>query len=105
MRHTTTVGEEFLGTSKGQEALDLFWSLIEDHYEEDWHVDQTGNVTLEVDDALLERVMTENFRLTPLGHSEWLKGTYIIKGIYAPDLSYLRGDYQKRTYFFVQEGF
>ena len=123
MRHTTTVGTDYLGWSTGQEKLDKFWDLIEDNYEEAWHVDQTGDVTLEVDDALLERILSDNPSIAwyhygafrggqkedgtrfYLARPEFLKGTYIIKGIYAPDLSYVRGDYQKRTYFFVQEGF
>lgn len=105
MRHTTTVGSDYLALSATQAELDRFWTLIEDHYDEEWHVDQTGNVTLEVDDAMLRRVMAENYRTIFFGPADWFKGTYIIKGIYAPDLSYIRGDYQKRTYFFVQEGF
>ncbi len=95
MRHTEVTGEA------KQAELDRFWDLIEDKFDEDWRVDSNGDVLLEVDDFLLDRVLVA----TGIAFPDSLRGTYIIKGIYKPDLSYLRGDYQKRTYFFVQEGF
>ena len=118
MRHTETTPE-----GMNQNKLDQFWTLIEDKYEEEWRVDSNGEVLLVVDDELLERILTDNVAtawytfgahkggLTPegqryfLSRPEHLRGTYIIKGIYAPDLSYIPGDYAKREYFFVQEGF
>lgn len=123
MRQTNTTGTDYLKLSTAQDKLDEFWTLIEDKYEEDWHVEQNGDVTLEVDDAMLERILSENTAVAwytfgafrggqkkdgtrfYLSRPEYLKGTYTIKGIYAPDLSYIKGDYQTRTYFFVQEGF
>jgi hypothetical protein len=121
MRQTITTGNAYSQYFR-QEKLDTFWDLIEDRYEEDWRVDQNGDVTLVVDDALLERILTENYYVAwyafgtwsgsdkdgkkfLLDRPEFLKGTYVIKGIYAPDLSYVKGDYQTRTYFFIQEGF
>ena len=120
MRHTETTGENYLAAK--QDKLDIFWTLIEDRYEEDWRVDPNGDITLEVDSDLLERILSDNYATAwyafgawaggykdgkkfLLDRPEWLKGTYTIKGIYAPDLSYVKGDYQNRTYFFVQEGF
>jgi hypothetical protein len=121
MRQTHTTGPLYLTVR--QEKLDAFWNLIEDKYEEDWHVEQNGDVTLEVDGEFLEEILHENYSVAYYAFGTWaggrnaegesflldmplyLKGTYIIKGIYAPDLSYVKGDYQTRTYFFVQEGF
>jgi hypothetical protein len=123
MRKTITTGNEYSSRYFRQEKLDTFWNLIEDKYDEDWRVESNGDVTLEVDDAMLERILSDNSAIAwydfgsfrggqredgtrfYLARPEYLKGTYIIKGIYAPDLSYVRGDYQKREYFFVQEGF
>jgi hypothetical protein len=123
MRQTITTGTGYLDSTSTQVKLDKFWSLIEDKYEEDWHVEQNGDVTLEVDSDMLERVLSDNPSIAwyhygafrggqkedgtrfYLSRPEYLKGTYTIKGIYKPDLSYHRGDYQTRTYFFVQEGF
>lgn len=123
MRQTNTTGTDYLKLSTAQDKLDQFWTLIEDKYEEDWHVEQNGDVTLEVDDAMLERILTDNTAVAwytfgafrggqkadgtrfYISRPEFLKGTYTIKGIYAPDLSFIKGDFQTRTYFFVQEGF
>lgn len=90
MRHTElTFWDDY---EPSQEKLDKFWNLIEDNDDLNWRVEHNGDVTLEV------------YSTTPVEHSEDLNGRYTIKGIYKPDLSYHRGDYQERTYFFVQEG-
>lgn len=123
MRQTKTTGTSYLELGTAQEKLNTFWNLIENHYDEDWRVDANGDITLEVDDAMLERILSDNISIAWykfgafrggltgegvrfwLSRPEYLKGTYTIKGIYAPDLSYVKGDFQTRTYFFVQEGF
>jgi hypothetical protein len=116
MRKTATTD----GGQVTQKTLDTFWNLIEDKFDEDWHVAYNGDVTLEVDEALLERILASNptVALTLFGafedHNpenekyewynlpEFLLGTYTIQGIYAPDLSFIKGDYQTRTYYFEQ---
>lgn len=107
------------GYEPAQDKLDTFWNLIEDKYEEDWRTDYNGDVVLEVDDAMLERILSDNISTAWytfgahkggqtedgtrffLSRPEYLKGTYIIRGIYDT-----RG-YMERTrreYRFVQEG-
>jgi hypothetical protein len=100
--------------------LDAFWYLIEDKFDEDWRVASNGDVILEVDEDMLIRILDSapTVALMEFGayedHSpeheryEWynlpedLLGTYTIQGIYAPDLSFIKGDYQTRTYYFEQ---
>lgn len=108
------------GYEPAQEKLDVFWNLIEDKYEEDWRTDYNGDVVLDVDDAMLEKILHDNTATAwyefgshaggqkelngPkhfLSRPEHLKGTYIIRGIYDA-----RGYMQhtRREYRFVQEG-
>ena len=103
MRYTETTGKASLNSMRAQDTLDQLWNLIEDKYDEEWRVDSNGEVLLVVDDVLLERIIADNPNIT--AWTNYPLGTFIIKGIYAPDLSYIPGDYTKREYFFVQEGF
>ena len=123
MRHTTVTPEGTFTSVRAQENLDVMWNLIEDNYPEEWRLDSNGDVLLEVDDAMLERILMANYRLayyefgtyrggqTPEGkrfllrRPEHLKGTYIIKGIYTEDFQLVFSDYKHREYFFVAEGF
>lgn len=116
MRKTATTD----GGQITQEALDAFWNLIEDKFDEDWRVDSNGDVILGVDETMLVRILASNPTVALMEFGayedrnaegywwEWynlpesLLGTYTIQGIYAPDLSYIKGDYQTRTYYFEQ---
>lgn len=118
MRWTDFTGENYLAGR--QHKLDEFWTLIEEMYPEDWRVDANGDLILEVDDAMLERILSENVATAWysfgahrggqredgtkffLSRPEYLKGTYIIKGVYDPTQRFVN---KKREYYFVQEGF
>lgn len=109
------------GYEPPQDKLDAFWNLIEDKYEEDWRTDYNGDVVLEVDDDMLERILRDNystawvafgsygggmkpgpkFERYMLERPEFLKGTYIIRGIYNSRGSM---EHTRREYSFLQEG-
>lgn len=119
MRQTITTGESYL--SRRQDKLDTFWNLIENHYEEDWRVDYNGDLILEVDGEFLEEILTENYSVAYYAFGTWaggrnaegesfllglplyLKGTYIIKGVYNDKGHWIHTTDQKREYFFIQE--
>lgn len=123
MRKTYCVPAAWSNLFFRQDQLNELWNLIEaDKYEEDWRVDSNGDVLLVVDDAMLERILTDNVESAWyafgahkggqkdgkkffLSRPEHLKGTYIIKGIYTPHLMFVPVKHQKREYFFVQEGY
>lgn len=109
---------DFLGLHTTQEKLDKFWELIENHYEDEWRVEYSGAVNLVVDDAMLERILSDNVAeawyvfgsnrggVDEHGHKcftnrpEWLKGLYSITGIYNERQAYVGGP---RSYFFEPE--
>lgn len=102
------------------EKLDSMWPLILDTYEEDWRVDVTGDLVLEVDEALLTKILDDNYAVAyyqfgalKLGmradgtrfyttFPSYLLGTYIIKGVYDAKQRFIN---HARRYYFVQEGF
>lgn len=102
------------------EKLDKFWPLIVDHYEEDWRVDVNGDLILEVDGEFLEEILRENYSVAYYAFGTWaggrntegesflldlplyLKGTYIIKGVYDDKQRFVN---HARRYFFIQEGY
>lgn len=125
MRKTYAVPARYSTQFMYQDQLNKFWNLIEDKYDEDWRVDSNGDLILEVDDNMLERILQDNyapawynfgaygggmkpgpkFERYMLNRPEHLKGLYIIKGIYTPHLMFVPVGQQKREYFFVQEGY
>jgi hypothetical protein len=102
-----------------QGQLDKFWPFIENHYEEEWRVQANGDLILTVDDAMLERVLQDNyaeawakfgtygggmkpgpkFERFMLHRPEHLQGDYIIRGIYNLSQRLVNGP---REYFFIQ---
>ena len=117
MRHTELPEEThgYLHAPSRQEAMDAFWELIENHYEEEWRVEIGGAMTLIVDDYMLERVLNDNIAVawfkfgTNKGgvdkhglasftnRPEWLKGLWSITGVYSKTLAYVGGP---RSYHF-----
>lgn len=116
---TPEEGFDFLARPHMQEKLDAFWELIENHYEEEWRVEYSGSVVLVVDDAMLERVLSDNIAVawytfgsnkggldenglkSFTNRPEWLKGLWSIQGIYAPTtMAHIGGP---RTYHFEPE--
>jgi len=103
-----------------QEKLHTMWLLIEDMYPEEWCREANGDITLEVDDAMLERILKDNVATAWyqfgsnaggmredgsrffLRRPEHLKGTYTIKGIYDENQRFIN---HARRYFFTQEGY
>lgn len=101
------------------EKIDMFWNLIENSYEDEWRVEYSGAVSLVVDDAMLERILSDNVAVawftfgsnrggeTPegvkyfLSRPEWLKGLWSITGIYNERQTLVDGE---RSYFFEPEG-
>lgn len=59
MRKTEVTPEE-ANTSLLQTQLAYMWRLIEDKYDEEWRVEYSGAVVLNVDEALLERILRDN---------------------------------------------
>lgn len=118
MRHTTIIPEE-ASTFYAEQQLDAMWLLIENSYEEDWHVEANGDLTLEVDADMLTRVLEDNPEVAARSFSaheehnpeneryEWVNlpehlcGTYTIKGVYNAKQQRLD---VLREYFFTQEG-
>lgn len=100
-----------------QKQVSNFWDLIENNFEEEWHVQANGDLILTVDDAMLERILSDNVARAWFDHGsfgggqtaegkryflrrpESLKGEYIIKGVYDASQRLVNGE---RTYFFVQ---
>lgn len=101
-----------------QRTLDAFWDMIEDKYEDEWRVEYSGAVNLVVDDAMLERILKDNYpaawlkfgtfmgggkdgKKFLLQRPEGLKGLYSIEGIYNERQALVDG---ARSYFFEPEG-
>lgn len=113
-------GFPYLTAPGWQGKMDAFWNLIENHYEEEWRVEISGAVVLVVDDAMLERVLSDNIAIAWeqygafkggqdaegrkffLSRPEYLKGLWSIQGIYNDRQAYVGGE---RSYFFEPEGF
>ena len=121
MRHTELpeeVGDNSYLKLNTQGKLDAFWNFIENHFEEDWKIAFNGDVILTVDDEFLEEILTANYAEAYLKFGTWrggrnaegesflldmplyLRGTYIIKGIYNANQKFINGT---RTYFFEPE--
>jgi hypothetical protein len=123
MRHTEVPEEAenraYLELGSTQANMDAFWELIENHYEEEWRVEISGIISLEVDDAMLERILHDNVAVawyqfgsnaggmdehgnrSFVGRPEWLKGLWSIEGVYNNKMAYVGGP---RTYAFEPEG-
>lgn len=117
MRHTNTTPDDWFTRHSMQNSLDLFWSLIENHYEEEWRVESDGSLILTVDSGMLERVLFDNYAQAWLNwgtfaggqteegkkfllrRPENLIGEYVIKGVYDASQKLVNGE---RTYFFTQ---
>jgi len=119
MIRKTNVEPKTLGHDWGylQTRLDHFWTLIENHYEEEWRVQANGDLTLTVDSDMLERVLKDNYAQSWLAFGtfnggqtaegkkfllhrpENLIGEYVIKGVYDASQRLVNGE---RTYFFTQ---
>jgi len=100
-----------------QKQVSNFWDLIEPNFEEEWRVQANGDLILNVDDAMLERILSDNAARAWYDHGsfgggrtvdgkrfylrrpESLKGEYIIKGVYDANQRLINGP---REYFFVQ---
>jgi hypothetical protein len=103
-----------------QRELDTMWVMIENSYPEDWRVEANGDMTLEVDEDMLNRVLEDHPEIAELdletyemhnpenecyewvNYPEHLIGTYTIKGVYNAAQVYVN---HQRHYFFTQEGF
>jgi len=101
-----------------QGKLDAFWNLIEDMYEDEWRVEFSGAMSLVVDDAMLERVLSDNVATAWytfgafkggqtkggvkffLHRPEYLKGLWSIEGVYNERMALVDGP---RSYFFEPE--
>lgn len=117
MRHTEVTPEEEANNTELQTRLDKFWNMIEDFYEEEWRVEISGAIVLNVDKALLERILRDNPHTAKLhfgAHEEhnpeyrryeWvdfpedLIGLYAIEGIYNERQALVDGP---RSYSFEQ---
>lgn len=117
MRHTTVGPEEVATDVQLQARLDCLWDLIEDHYEEEWRVEYSGAVVLDMTEALLTRILRSDGDKALLcfgayeEHNpeyqkyEWvnfpddLLGLYSIQGIYSNYYTRVDGP---RSYFFEQ---
>jgi hypothetical protein len=117
MKKTYCVPAEFSNDAFFQAQLDKFWPFIENHYEEEWHVQANGDLILTVDGEFMEQVLMENYAeawlkfgtfsggRTAEGESfllhmpTHLMGEYIIKGVYNASQRLVNGP---REYFFIQ---
>lgn len=119
MRHTLISSSHsswFTDSDSTQRNLDAFWNLIENHYEEDWHIEANGDLVFTVDSKVLENVLADNYATAwykygtfmggekdgvkfLLNRPEWLIGTYVIKGVYDATQRLVNG---ARTYHFIQ---
>ena len=117
MRHTEVTPEEVANDAELQKRLDHFWNMIEDFYDEEWRVEFSGAVVLDLTEALLEKVLRDNPHSSRLylgtyeEHNpeyrkyEWVNfpedliGLYSIEGIYNERQARVDGT---RTYFFEQ---
>jgi len=116
-RKTNVTPDDWFTQTSMQNSLNLFWNLIENHYEEEWHVQANGDLILMVDSDMLERVLTDNYAQAWLNwgtfrggqtaegkkfllhRPENLIGEYVIKGVYDASQRLVNGE---RTYFFTQ---
>jgi hypothetical protein len=119
MKKTYCVPAALSNNGTFQHKVDKFWDWIEGRYQTDelWRVAANGDMILEVDEALLVKLLGddgtkayEDFDAYE-EHSpeaaawEWhdlpydLLGTYIIKGVYDASQRLVDGE---RSYFFVQ---
>lgn len=103
-----------------QTKLDQMWTLLEDHYDEEWSVEADGTIYLVLDAEMLEQVLDDNtadawymFGAFHGGQTqdgerffvhrpEYLKGRYSIKGVYDASQRLVDG---ARTYFFTKGEF
>jgi hypothetical protein len=117
MRHTELPEEGFepFTSYRIQSKLDIFWSLIEDKYEEEWRIDFSGAMVLRVDDAMLERILKDNVATAWysfgafyggqredgtrffLSRPDYLLGLWSIEGVYSNHYTLVDGP---RTYSF-----
>lgn len=119
MKKTYCVPAALSNDAVFQMKVNKFWKWIENHYEEEWHVQANGDLILTVDSDMLERVLSDNYAeawlafgtfrggQTPppeskrflLHRPENLMGEYIIKGVYDASQRLVNGP---REYFFLQ---
>jgi len=79
--------------------MDKFWDLIEDKYEEEWRVEFNGTMSLQVTDALLQRIRRDNPEAARDLYSDKFIGLWSIEGVYSNYYTLVDGP---RTYSFEQ---